>query len=155
MSSSNLIQRLYGADESSVGEAGITQSARRTVMRFRAGEAITAKDAVSLDLSQSDDGDKAMVVTQTDTGTPADSCFIGIALTTASAAGAFIDVVTAGVAEANTAASAVGKMLVIGGTAGRLQDIADGATEMQQHCAIACEAHSGNVSTVIVLGQGL
>ena len=78
-------------------------------------------------------------------------CFVGIALTAAAAAGDKIQVCIAGVCEANTSASAQGKSLAISTTAGRLVDYAN--SDVLPIVAIATEAHSGNVATVVVLKQ--
>ena len=55
--------------------SGTDTSARRQVQTFIAAEAIAANDAVSLDLAQAIDGDKALKVMKADTGTATDKCF--------------------------------------------------------------------------------
>ena len=66
MATSDLIQKLYASDESGVGEDGVTMSNRRRIERFRVSEQITAGATVSLDVSQSDNGQRAMVVALAD-----------------------------------------------------------------------------------------
>jgi len=121
MATSNLLQCLNeGAD------FGVSTSARRVVETYIAGETVAVGDAVSLDLSETEDGDKALKVVQSDSGTDTDRAFVGIVLRSAEpsgalTAGARVEVVVGGPAEANVdGATAAGNLLQIGSTAGRL-----------------------------------
>lgn len=95
MATNTLIQKLFAADETGVGEDSIQVSNRQQIETFRATEAITAGATVSLDLSQANSGLKGMCVQEAD-GT--DYIPIGIAVS-AAASGAFVDVVIRGIVE--------------------------------------------------------
>ena len=75
MATSTLLQKLDGGSD-----FGPTTSARRQVEVFIAAETVADKDAVSLDLSQAQDGDKALKIVKADTGTATDKAFVGIVL---------------------------------------------------------------------------
>ena len=66
MSSSKYIQRIFSADESSVGEGSIGISNRSVIEEFVASEAISAGATVSLDVSQSTDGEILLKVAEAD-----------------------------------------------------------------------------------------
>ena len=122
---------------------------RRKVETFIASEAIAARDVVSLDGSQSADGDKALYIVKADTGTGTDSIPVGVALDTAANAGEEVRVIVRGVAEANVAgATAAGSSLTIGSTAGQLAVYAN--TDTTRIVAQAFEADTANVATVYV-----
>ena len=161
MATSNLLQCLNeGAD------FGVSTSARRVVETYIAGETVAVGDAVSLDLSETEDGDKALKVVQSDSGTDTDRAFVGIVLRSAEpsgalTAGARVEVVVGGPAEANVdGATAAGNLLQIGSTAGRLAvrevnvDEGGAATfSLYPIAAIAAEADVANVATVFVYRQ--
>ena len=145
---------------------GVTASNRRQVEVYIAAETVAEKDAVSFDLSQTDDGDKALKIVKADTGTPEDRAFVGVVLKSAEPdgsldAGARIFVVVAGPVEANVAgATGAGSILQIGSTAGQLAvrqvavDEAGSATfDLYPIAAIAVEADTSNVATVFVYKQ--
>ena len=122
---------------------------RRKVETFIASEAIAARDVVSLDGSQSADGDKALYIVKADTGTGTDSIPVGVALDTAANAGEEVRVIVRGVAEANVdGATAAGSSLTIGSTAGQLAVYAN--TDTTRIVAQAFEADTANVATVYV-----
>jgi len=122
---------------------------RRKVETFIASEAIAARDVVSLDGSQSADGDKALYIVKADTGTGTDSIPVGVALDAAAAAGDEVRVIVRGVAEANVAGTtAAGSSLTIGSTAGQLAVYAN--TDTTRIVAQAFEADTANVATVYV-----
>lgn len=122
MSSSRYIQKVYHSDESGVGEDSASQSARQVLEVFRAGEAITAGDAVCFDFSQSTIAQMFGVVKKLDSGGANTSVFCGIAAESA-ASGAFVKVVVEGLApDANVdGATAKGDYLILSSTAGRLE----------------------------------
>tara|TARA_R100000734_G_C3287301_1_gene79757 strand:+ start:139 stop:627 length:489 start_codon:yes stop_codon:yes gene_type:complete len=66
MATNTLIQRLFSADESGVNEESNTCSNRVQHEIFRAGETITAGATVSLDFSQTSNGERALVVKEAD-----------------------------------------------------------------------------------------
>tara|TARA_R100000655_G_scaffold49495_1_gene87022 strand:+ start:1874 stop:2326 length:453 start_codon:yes stop_codon:yes gene_type:complete len=149
MATSTLIQYLEGTDAAGVS-LGTTPSNRRQTETFIAAEAIAGRDAVSLALNKPADGDISLYVQKATSNVTSDTCFVGVALTGA-AAGEKIQVCIAGVCEANTSASAQGKSLAISTTAGRLVDYAN--SDVLPIAAVATQAHSGNVATVVVLKQ--
>lgn len=145
---------------------GVTASNRRQVEVYIAAETVAEKDAVSLDLAQSADGDKALKIRKTDTGTATDKAFVGVVLKSAEPdgsldAGARIFVVVAGPVEANVdAATVAGSLLQIGSTAGRLAvretSVDEGGSDtfdLFPIAAIAAEADTSNVATVFVYKQ--
>lgn len=66
MSSSKYIQKIFAADEASVGEGSIAVSNRSVLEIFVATEAITAGACVSLDVSQSTNGQILFNVAEAD-----------------------------------------------------------------------------------------
>jgi hypothetical protein len=145
---------------------GITASDRRTLQTFIAGETLAIGDAVSLDLSQVSDADKALVVVKADSGTATDTAFVGVVTKSLDVDGALtvgkkIEVCVAGPCEANVdAATVAGSILQIGSTAGRLSvrtvavDEAGSATfNLYPIAAVACEADTSNVATIMVYRQ--
>ena len=178
MSSSRYIQKVYASDESSVGEDSATQSARQVVEVFRAGEAISAGDAVCFDFSQSTIAQMFAVVKKLDDGAANTSVFCGIAAQDI-AEDAFGKVIVEGLApNANVATGAAkGDYLILSSTGGRLEP-ADGSVTLTVNgsgalattsltpinsevivgnsaasvkCAIALEAESSNAADVWVL----
>jgi hypothetical protein len=133
---------------------------RRSVQTFIASAAIAARDAVAYDFSQSVDGDKALYVLKSDTGTATSKCFAGVSLDTA-AAGEKVRVVVRGIAEANVDGStAAGSILQVGSTAGRLDirtvAINEGGSatfNLFDIAAHATEADTANVATVFVVAR--
>ena len=97
MSSVRYINKVYASDESSVGEDSATQSARQVLEVFRAGEAISAGDAVCFDLSQSTIAQMFAIVKKLDSGAANTSVFCGVAAETA-ASGDYVKVVVEGLA---------------------------------------------------------
>ena len=96
MATSTLIQKLFGADESGVGEDSNLVSNRIVTEKFRASEAISAGACVSLDVSAASNGERSMIVALAD---GSDYVPVGIASTEASAAGEYIDVIIRGIVE--------------------------------------------------------
>jgi len=164
MATNTLLQYLEGTGEDAFGNSvslGSKLSNRRQIETFIADEAIVSGDAVSFDMSETADGDKVLKVVKADSGTATDTCCIGIAITAAGAAGDKIDVCLAGPCEANVAATTVaGSLLQISATAGRLDPRTVAVNEggaatfnLFPIVAIATEADTGNVATVIVYKQ--
>jgi hypothetical protein len=156
MATSTLVQDLNTGRD-------IDVSARREVQAFLPHAAIAAGDFVSLRTAESTDGNKALKVLKAVTGGsptagtigPA-ACIIGVALNTVTAAdvtaGVPVNVCTSGVCEANVdSATAVGSLLCAGVTAGRA-DVYE-VTFLNIPVAMACEADSTNVATVIMFKQ--
>ena len=177
MSSVRYINKVYASDESSVGEDSATQSARQVLEVFRAGEAISAGDAVCFDLSQSTIAQMFAIVKKLDAGAANTSVFCGIAAESADE-DAYVKVVVEGLApDANVdGATAKGDYLVLSATAGRLApadtielevngagalttsglspvsqtvDVGNAASTVK--CAIALEADTANKADVWVL----
>ena len=144
MATQNIIQYL----ETGVG---IEAMNRRQVETFIASEAIAAGDALSLDLAQANDGDKAIHVMKADTGTNAKRCGIGVAIGDA-AAGETVDVCIAGMCSAKVkAGTGVGDRLSIYSTVGILEPYQ--ATFEDPILAVAGSAESGGKATVFVIKQ--
>ena len=140
--------------------AGADVMSRRSVQTFIASAGIAARDAVAYDFSQAVDGDKALYVLKSDTGTATSKCFAGIALDTA-AAGEKVRVVVRGIAEANVdGATAAGSIMQVGSTAGRLDIRTVAVNEggaatfnLYDVAAHATEADTANVATVFVVAR--
>jgi hypothetical protein len=151
----NTILQYLDSTASDGSSYGVSASNRRQIQKFIAAEAITANDLVSLDLSQSADGDKGLFIVKADVGTGTDSCAIGFALDSATAAGEEVRVTIAGIHEnANVAAAtAAGSPLCVGSTAGRAAVYT--ASVLYPVIAIAAEDDSAvtNQATVCVLKQ--
>tara|TARA_R100000951_G_scaffold107797_2_gene103507 strand:- start:16259 stop:16774 length:516 start_codon:yes stop_codon:yes gene_type:complete len=97
MATNTLIQKLFASDETSVGEDSNAVSNRIQVEKFRATEAISAGATVSLDVSQTSNGLRAMCVAEADA---TDYIPVGIyASTDDAASGDFIDIVLRGIVE--------------------------------------------------------
>ena len=174
MSTVRYINKVYSPDESSVGEDAATQSARQVREVFRAGEAISAGDAVCFDLSQSTIAQMFVVVKKLDSGAANTSVFCGIAAQDIEE-DKFGDVIVEGLApNANVdGTTAKGDYLILSSTAGRLTpqasvDLAvDGASNITTtatsvnvdvggavgavKCAIALEADTANAADVWVI----
>ena len=146
MATQSLIQYLEAGN-------GASTMNRSQVETFLASEAIAVGDLVSMDLSQLNDGDKALYVSKADTGTATDTCAIGFALNAATAVGDKVDVTIAGIhVSANVdGATVAGSKLCAGSTAGRAAIYVN--TDVLPIVAIACEADTANVATVFVLKQ--
>ncbi len=158
MASQNLLQRLDVAADTTGSSANASD--RRIEEVFIAAEAITLGDAVSLDMSQTADSDKALKVVKADTGTATDKLCIGVALASVSA-GDSLRVCIRGFCEANVAGATVaGDLLQIGSTAGQLAvrtvavDEGGVATfDLYPIVAIASEEDTANIATVYVYPQ--
>ena len=109
MATNTLLQKLFAVDETGVGEtdAGVTN--RQQIETFRCSEAIAAGATVSLDVSQTSNGLRGMVVSEADA---ADYIPVGIAVS-AGAEDSFIEVTIRGIVE-----EALTKGDVVGITAG-------------------------------------
>ena len=157
MATQNIIQYLETSQYNALPSGGtvavgIEAMNRSQVETFIAAETIAANDLVSLDLSQTNDGDKGIYVVKADTGTATDKCAIGFALTGA-ATGETVNVTIAGIHEsANVAGATIaGSPLCAGGTNGQAAVYA--GTEALPVVAIAAEADTANVATVFVIKQ--
>jgi hypothetical protein len=109
MATNTLIQKLFGADEVDVGETDAGVSNRQQIETFRCSEAIAAGATVSLDVSQTSNGLRGMVVSEADA---ADFIPVGIAVS-AGVLDGYIDVTIRGIVE-----EALTKGDVVGITAG-------------------------------------
>jgi hypothetical protein len=144
MATNTLIQSLNAGDT--------LPSNRRQVETFRAGAAITAGDAVAFDLSQTEVGDKFLFVKQLDSADTKANSFVGIALTSAAAAGEKVEVVISGPAEASVATGvAQGDALEASAVKGRLALYAN--TSVSAIAGVAAAAESSNKALVIVKKQ--
>jgi hypothetical protein len=152
MATSTLIQKLFGADESGVGEDSIKVSNRQETEMFYASEAINDGDLVCLDISKTSDGDKMSYVKKLKTDAGLTAVAIGIADQDA-ASGALCRVVIKGFkADANIATgAAVGERFIGTSTAGRGDVLANTST-IPALGYIVTEA-ALNVADVIVLKQ--
>lgn len=168
MATQNLLQRLDAAAETT--GSSVNASDRRIEEVFVASEAIAAGDFVTLDLSKSDDSDKALHVKKlTDSVTASiTSLCVGVAIAAAAAAGDNIRICVRGMISANVATGvAQGDRLVGSSTGGRAAvapsyrsdqkegsgGAGAGAVTQQQHIvAVAVSASGGtNVATVYVV----
>lgn len=152
MATSTLLQKLYAADESGVGEDSVLVSNRRQVETFFASEAISDGDLVCLDISKTSDGDKMSYIKKLKTDAGATAVAIGIA-DEAIASGDSGRVVIKGFkADANIATgAAVGERFVGTSTAGRGDVLANTSTIPALGYVVTTA--SGNQADVIVLKQ--
>ena len=130
---------------------GVEAMNRRQVETFIAAEAISEKEAVALDITQTEDGDKMIHVVKAD-GNDADrTAFVGIALRDA-ASGETVDVCVAGICEAKTDGSVTkGSALSLFTTQGELKNYA--AADTLPAVGYACEDDAADVATVMVIKQ--
>jgi len=161
MATNTILQYLDNA----AGGSDSSSSNRRTTEVFIAGETLVVGDCVSLDLNQTADADKGLIIVKGDTGTATDTCVVGVVLRSAEptgtlTAGSRIEVVTRGIVSANVdGATVAGSRLIVGATAGRLAIAADinegGAAIVAQRpiVAIAVEADTANIARVYVLAN--
>lgn len=169
MATNTLIQKLFGVDETGVGESDAGVSNRQQIETFRCSEAITAGAVVSLDVSQTSNGLRGMVVALADA---ADYIPVGVAVS-AGAIDTYIDVTIRGIVEealtkGDAVAITAGDRLVVG-TAGKLEKApsyrsdqkegdggagAGAVTQQKLIVAIAMEAQAGDGSSrVFVLNN--
>ncbi len=168
MATNTLIQKLFGSDESGVGEDSNAVSNRVVTEKFRCSEAITAGATVSLDISQASNGQRSMIVAEAD---GSDYVPVGIYAGSSDAvSGDYIDIILRGIVEealvdgSGTAVTAGDRLAV--SSNGKLvksaqfrTDLGDGtgtttgAVASPDHVvAIALEAQSGDAtSRVFVL----
>ena len=153
MASSTLLQKLDGGSD-----FGSTTSNRRQTEIFLAAETLVVGDAVSVDLSKTNDGDKGLYIVKADTGTPLDRCFVGVVLQSVEPDGTLtaesrIEVVTRGLVTANVAGTTVaGSQMVISAVAGQLL-LKVPATNLYPVAAISSEADTANLAKVYVLSS--
>lgn len=162
MATQNLLQRLDAAADTT--GSSVDTSDRRIEEIFMASEAITAGDFVTLDLSQSDNSDKALFVKKL-TSTAISSLGIGVAIKTADE-GESVRVCIRGMISANVATGiAQGDRLVSSSSAGRAEkapefrtDLGDGTgttagvvAQQAYIVAFAVSAEAANAATVYVL----
>ena len=157
MATQNIIQYLETSQYNALPAGGtvpvgIEAMNRRQIETFIASEAIAVGDALSLDLAQTNNGDKAIFVMKADTGTQAKRCGIGIAISAAAAAGDTVDVCIGGMAEAKVkAGTAVGDRLSIYSTVGILEPYQN--TFEDPILAVAGAAEAGGKAIVFVIKQ--
>lgn len=157
MATQNIIQYLETSQYNALPAGGtvpvgIEAMNRRQIETFIASEAIAVGDALSLDLAQTNNGDKAIFVMKADTGTNAKRCGIGVAISAAAAAGDTVDVCIGGMAEAKVkAGTAVGDRLSIYSTVGILEPYQN--TFEDPILAVAGAAEAGGTAIVFVIKQ--
>ena len=157
MATQNIIQYLETSQYNALPSGGtvpvgIEAMNRRQIETFIASEAIAVGDALSLDLAQTNNGDKAIFVMKADTGVNAKRCGIGIAISAAAAAGDTVDVCIGGMAEAKVkAGTAVGDRLSIYSTVGILEPYQN--TFEDPILAVAGAAEAGGKAIVFVIKQ--
>ena len=120
MATNTILQSLNDSTEA----AGITSSNRRQSETFIASAAIAAGAVVSLDLSKSDNGDKALYVREAKSDDATAACPIGVAVNDAEAA-ENVEIIIRGVVEeakvkGDVVNVAVGDALVATGVLGKL-----------------------------------
>ena len=147
---SNTIQALSAKDRST-GTSSISASDRRTVVAFKAGAAIAAKDCVCFDTSATG-ADRIITVVKSNNAAAATHQGVGVALDAATTAGDVVRVVVEGYVEAANVESAVtiGQLLNAGATAGR--GAAFGQADDEAAFGQALEAASGNLCDVWIFG---
>jgi hypothetical protein len=112
MATNTLIQKLFASDETGVGEDSNAVSNRQQIEKFRASEVITAGATVSLDVSQTSNGLRGLVVAEADADDYAPvgiyqgynsmdeaAVIAGTITPQDAAAGDFIDIVIRGIVE--------------------------------------------------------
>ena len=158
MATQNIIQYLETSQYNALPAGGtiavgIEAMNRRQIETFIASEAIAVGDALSLDLAQTNNGDKAIFVMKADTGVNAKRCGIGIAIGAAAAAGDTVDVCIGGMAEAKVkAGTAVGDRLsIFNTTAGVLEPYQAGFED--PILAVAGANEAGGTAIVFVIKQ--
>ena len=151
MATNTLLQYLQSDDGDGVA-LGITSSNRRQVERFIASHAIAANDLVALDFSKTADGDKVLYIRKA-LNTEISQVPIGFALNAATAEGDEVNVTIAGIHESANVVNTVaaGDRLCISGVAGQAMTIV--ATDTVPIVAVAVEADTANIATVVVLKQ--
>lgn len=155
MATQNLLQRLDSAADTT--GSSDNASNRRIEEVFIASEAITAGQAVSLDIDQTSDSDKALNVKLTDAGGAKLYFCVGIALESV-AAGAAVRVCTRGICEANVAGATVkGDVLQAGTVTGELairkSSVDEGGAAqftLLPIVGVATEADTAGVATIYV-----
>ena len=156
MATQNLLQRLDNAADTT--GSSINASNRRIEEVFIASEAITSGQAVSLDIDQTADSDKALYVKLTDAGGAKLYFCVGIALESA-AIGEAVRVCIRGICEASVAgATAKGDVLQAGTVKGELAirkvSVDEGGAaqfDLLPIVAVATELDAAGVATVYVL----
>jgi hypothetical protein len=167
MATNTLIQKLFAADEiassTDLGQSSVQDSNRQCVERFHCSEVITAGATVALDLSQSSNGLRALVVAEADS---ADCIPVGIYTGGDAAADSVadtdIDVVIRGFVEealvnGNTSNVDVGDALFLSANGilvnQRINEGGSGDFNLKSPVAIACETVTadGGTARVFVL----
>tara|TARA_R100001086_G_scaffold224174_1_gene142056 strand:- start:8192 stop:8674 length:483 start_codon:yes stop_codon:yes gene_type:complete len=159
MATQNIIQYLetsqYNALPNPGGLVPVGAEAmnRRQVETFIAGAAIAANDLVCLDLSKTDNGEKAITIIKADGAVVAKRCVVGFALNAATNAGDSVDVTIAGLhIDANVLTGvAQGTGLSTSGTAGRSDAYVAGDTVPV--IGFALETAAANKAPVFVIKQ--
>jgi len=161
MATSTLIQYLETERYGSLPGAGVEAVGpesmnRRQIETFIASGAITAGQTVVLNILETADGDKAIHVVPSNTGSDDTTCFVGVAITDASAAGDKVDVCVRGVCEATVkTAAAKGKLLYITSTAGVLDDVPGTAPATDSSpVAVALELRGAGTGLITVFVRG-
>lgn len=154
MATNRLIQKLFGADETGVGEDSTAVSNRRQIETFRVSqnETIAAGDLLAFDMTQSV-GVREQCVRLANTGTTGAEVAIGVAAVEG-VQGDYIDVILCGIVEeakvkGDVKNVAVGMPLAATGADGKLHAISvtGNAEELPtQGVAIAMEAISSDAT---------
>jgi len=152
MATNTLLQKLYAADESGVGEDSVLVSNRRQVETFVASEDITDGDIVCLDISKTDDGEKMLYIKKADTSAGATTLTIGVADEDIDQDKSGRVVIKGFKADANVATGgATGDRIVGSSTGGRATQYA--ASSTQAILGYQLEAASGNQADVYIIKQ--
>lgn len=163
MSSSKYIQKVFAADESSVGEDSIANSNRSEIEIFVASEALTAGATVSLDLAKTSNGERLLYVKEADA---TDCCPVGVYLgypldggspasKVDAAQGAKVEILTKGIAE-EALTNGSGVAIVLGDALAISIDgkLVNANASDKAQCAIALEASSvDGTSRVFVINN--
>ena len=153
MATSTLLQKIFAADESGVGEDSVLDSNRRQVETFICSEAIDDGDIVCLDISKSTDGEKMLYVKKANTGAGATTLTIGVADQSTGEAGDTVRVVIKGFKkDANVATGGnTGDRIVGSSTGGRATQYA--ASSTQAILGYQLEAAAANKADVYIIKQ--
>lgn len=152
MATQNLLQRLDVAADTT--GSSVDASNRRIEETFIAAEAVSAGDFLCLDLSQSDDSDKALKVKKaTDVATAVNTGLcVGVCIADADADAAVRVLLRGIIDDANVATgAAAGSSLIPSSTAGRCD--AATATDTAKIVAYSLEAATSNTAKVYVFPQ--
>lgn len=157
MATQNIIQYLETSQYNALPSGGtvpvgVEAMNRRQIETFIASEPIGDREAVAFDITKFADGDKMIHVKRADGNDTERTAFVGIALSSAAAAGDTIDVCIAGLCQAKTDGLVTkGSALSVFTTPGELKNYSN--ADVLPPVAYACADDAGDVATVIVIKQ--